>query len=59
MVCYFCVERQALPQSIDKNRAVGIDVGLNKYVVLSNEASFKNPRFLIKTEKKLKKAQKS
>jgi len=53
----FCVERQALPKDIDKNRAVGIDVGLNKYAVLSNEASFENPRFLIKTEKKLKKAQ--
>src|SRR5690625_1102130 len=53
----FCVERQALPIDIDKNRAVGIDVGLNKYAVLSNKASFENPRFLIKTEKKLKKAQ--
>src|SRR5690625_4765280 len=53
----FCVERQALPKNIDKNRAVGIDVGLNKYAVLSNEASFENPRILIKTEKKLKRAQ--
>ena len=53
----FCVERQALPQSINKNRAVGIDVGLNKYAVLSNEVSFENPRFLTKTEKKLKQAQ--
>ena len=53
----FCVERQALPQSIDKNCAVGLDVGLTKYAVLSNETSFKNPRFLVKTEKKLKKAQ--
>src|SRR5690625_4146730 len=53
----FCVERQALPRSIDKKSAVGIDVGLNKYAVLSNEASFENPRFLIKTEKRLKKAQ--
>src|SRR5699024_3262047 len=54
----FCVERQALPKNIDKNRAVGIDVGLNKYAVLSNEASFENPRFLIKTERKLKRVQK-
>src|SRR5699024_6237288 len=35
----FCVERQVLPMDIDKNRAVGIDVGLNKYAVLSNETS--------------------
>src|SRR5699024_485971 len=54
----FCVERQVLPKDIDKNRAVGIDVGLNKYAVLSNETSFENPRFLIKTERKLKRAQK-
>src|SRR5699024_1259388 len=54
----FCVERQALPKAIDKNCAVGIDVGLNKYAVLSNAASFENPRFLIKTERKLKRAQK-
>jgi putative transposase len=53
----FSVERQALPRSIDRNNAVGIDVGLNKYAVLSNEQSFENPRFLIKTEKLLKKAQ--
>src|SRR5690625_625134 len=53
----FCVERQALPRSIDEKRAVGIDVGISKYAVLSNKASFENARYLIKTEKKLKKAQ--
>lgn len=53
----FCVERQALPLSIDRNRAVGIDVGLHKYAVLSNEAAFENPRYFTRTEKKLKRAQ--
>src|SRR5699024_1118154 len=54
----FCVERQALPKAIDKNCAVGIDVGLNKYAVLSNEAEFEIPRVLIKTERKQKRVQK-
>lgn len=53
----FCVERQALPTKIDRNLAVGIDVGLNKYAVLSNDTAFENPRFLIKTEMKQKRAQ--
>ncbi|WP_408011782.1 RNA-guided endonuclease InsQ/TnpB family protein [Pseudalkalibacillus sp. A8] len=55
----FCVERQALPPSIDTNRAIGIDVGLNKYAVLSNGLEIKNPRFLRKKEKQLKKAQRT
>ncbi|MCM3654792.1 RNA-guided endonuclease InsQ/TnpB family protein [Metabacillus litoralis] len=53
----FCVERQAIPTSIDSNNAVGIDVGLNKYAVLSNGLEYDNPRFLRKKEKQLKKAQ--
>ncbi|MEH6946943.1 RNA-guided endonuclease TnpB family protein [Bacillus sp. JJ634] len=53
----FCVERQALPSTIDTNLAVGIDVGLNKYAVLSNGLEYENPRFLRKKEKQLKKAQ--
>ena len=53
----FCVERQALPTIIDSNHAVGIDVGLNKYAVLSNGSEYENPRFLRKKEKQLKKAQ--
>ncbi len=53
----FCVERPALPLSIDSHNAVGIDVGLNKYAVLSNGMEYENPRFLRKKEKQLKKAQ--
>jgi len=53
----FCVERQALPATIDTNNAIGIDVGLNKYAILSNGSEYENPRFLRKKEKQLKKAQ--
>lgn len=53
----FCVERQALPTTIDTNNAIGIDVGINKYAVLSNGSEYENPRFLRKKEKQLKKAQ--
>lgn len=53
----FSVERQALPIDIDINNAIGIDVGINKYAVLSNGLEYENPRFLRKKEKQLKKAQ--
>jgi putative transposase len=53
----FSVVRQALPASIDTNNVIGIDVGLNKYAVLSNGSEYDNPRFLRKKEKQLKKAQ--
>ena len=53
----FSVERQALPKSMDSTNAIGIDVGLKKYAVLSNGREYENPRFLRKKEKKLKKAQ--
>ena len=43
--------------SIDLNHAIGIDVGLYKYAVLSNGTEYENPRFLRKKEKQLKKAQ--
>ncbi|MEH6892086.1 RNA-guided endonuclease TnpB family protein [Bacillus sp. JJ864] len=53
----FSVERQVVPSDIDTNRAVGIDVGLYKYTVLSNGLEYENPRFLREKEKQLKKAQ--
>ncbi|MCM3734550.1 transposase [Bacillus cytotoxicus] len=53
----FSVERQVVPSDIDTNRAVGIDVGLHKYAVLSNGLEYENPRFLREKEKQLKKAQ--
>ncbi len=53
----FCVERRALPSAIDTDNSIGIDVGLNKYAVLSNGKEYENPRFLRKKEKQLRKAQ--
>ncbi|KAB7709030.1 transposase [Bacillus aerolatus] len=53
----FSVERQASLSSLDVNHAVGIDVGIHKYAVLSNGKEFENPTFLRKKEKQLKKAQ--
>jgi putative transposase len=46
-----------LPTNIDSDNVVGVDVGLNKYAVLSNGLEYENPRFLRKKEKQLKKAQ--
>jgi putative transposase len=53
----FCVKRQASPLAIDNTNAIGLDVGLNKFAVLSNGVDYENPRFLRKKEKRLKKAQ--
>ena len=53
----FSVERQGLPSEIDPNNAIGIDVGLYKYAVLSDGREFENPTFLRKKEKQLKMAQ--
>ena len=53
----FSVERQVIPSKVDSNNSIGIDVGLNKYAVLSNGLEYENPRFLRKKEKQLKKAQ--
>ncbi|OZU89437.1 transposase [Virgibacillus indicus] len=53
----FSVERQVYPAPINRDLAVGIDVGLNKYAVLSDGSCHENPRFLRQTEKKLKRAQ--
>jgi putative transposase len=53
----FCVERQEVPSEIDTNNAIGIDVGLHKYAVLSDGREVENPTFLRKKEKQLKMAQ--
>lgn len=55
----FCVERQAASSSIDLKNAVGVDVGIHQYAVLSNGATYENPRFLRKQEKQLKKTQRT
>lgn len=53
----FSVERQATPAQVDPSNAIGIDVGLSQFAVLSNGQEMENPRFLRKKEKALKKAQ--
>ncbi|OAK67450.1 RNA-guided endonuclease InsQ/TnpB family protein [Lederbergia galactosidilytica] len=53
----FCVEGQALPTTLDIHNAIGIDVGINQYAVLSNGLEHENPRFLRKKERQLKKTQ--
>lgn len=53
----FSVERQAVLPTICTDQAIGIDVGINKYAVLSNGMEYENPRFLRKKERQLKKAQ--
>lgn len=55
----FCVARQVIPSDINKNNAVGVDVGINKYVVLSNGLEYENPKFLRKKQKQLKRTQQS
>ena len=42
---------------IDKNNAIGIDVGITNFYTDSNGNTISNPKFLEKTEKKLIKAQ--
>ena len=52
----FCVERHVIPIVSLDNKFTGIDVGINKFAVLSNGEEIQNPKFLRKEEKKLKKA---
>jgi putative transposase len=52
----FCVEVEAQPLPESKDR-IGVDVGLNEFVVLSNGDVIHNPRFFRVEEKRLAKAQ--
>ncbi|HIH61281.1 MAG TPA: transposase [Methanobacteriales archaeon] len=47
-------ETEPLPKT---GRAVGIDVGINHFCVNSDGKAFENPKFIDKTLKKIKKAQ--
>src|SRR5690606_33305721 len=47
-------EVQELPKT---NSAVGIDVGLKEFAILSDGTKYENPKWLRKLEKKLAKAQ--
>ncbi|MED2737047.1 transposase [Bacillus toyonensis] len=54
----FCVEKHVNQGIIcDANKTTGIDVGINKFAVLSNGEEVQNPTFLRKNEHKLKRAQ--
>lgn len=54
----FSVERHVNQSvSLDTHKTTGIDVGIKKFVVLSNGEEIQNPKFLRQEEKKLKKAQ--
>jgi putative transposase len=48
------VERQLLPQN---DKAMGIDVGLSSFAVLSDGAEIENPHMLKKQQKRLRRAQ--
>src|SRR5699024_11115277 len=54
----FSVERHVNKTVEFSNQSTGIDVGIEKFAVLSDGTEIQNPRFLRKTEKKLKRAQK-
>ena len=50
----FCCEVQ-VPKIVHSNKEmIGIDVGLENFATLSNNKVIENPRFLIKSEKRLK-----
>lgn len=44
---------------IDENKAVGVDLGIKTFAILSDGASIANPKFLRKSLKKLKRLQRS
>ena len=53
--CFSCeVEREALPTN---DQAVGIDVGLNSFAVLSDGTEIENPRYFGKMQQRLRRAQ--
>ena len=53
--CFSCmVESEPLPAN---DRAVGIDVGLNSFAVLSDGTEIENPRYFRKMQKRLRRAQ--
>ncbi|HVH70507.1 MAG TPA: transposase [Candidatus Dormibacteraeota bacterium] len=53
--CFSCVvEREPLPSN---DQAVGIDVGLSSFAVLSDGREIANPRLLKRTQKRLRRAQ--
>jgi putative transposase len=54
----FSIDQERIEQTRHTNRMLGIDVGLNHFYTDSDGNKVKNPRFLRKAEKALKRAQK-
>jgi putative transposase len=52
-----CVEQEAKEEINLTNNNIGIDVGIKDFLVTSNGEKIENPKFLEKSEKKLKKFQ--
>lgn len=48
---------QDIKEHPNKDKAIGMDMGLSSFATLSNGEKIENPRFLVKAEKKLKRAQ--
>ena len=54
----FCIDVERTEQFIPTGKAIGIDVGLNHFYTDSDGDTVPNPRYLRKSEKALKRAQK-
>lgn len=55
--CQFCIDQDRLQNCSPTNNYLGLDVGLDSFYTDSNGQKVDNPRFLRKSEKKLKKLQ--
>ncbi|MGL5805864.1 MAG: RNA-guided endonuclease InsQ/TnpB family protein [Xenococcaceae cyanobacterium] len=53
----FCVDQDRLEKAEQTNNIIGLDVGLESFYTDSNGEKVENPRYLRKSEKKLKKLQ--
>ncbi len=54
----FCIDVERTGKSISTGIAIGIDVGVNHFYTDSDGDTVPNPRYLRKSEKALKRAQK-
>ncbi|MBU1037399.1 transposase [Patescibacteria group bacterium] len=50
----FCCETETQPVKHPSAEKIGIDVGINNFVTLSNGETVDNPKFLIKSKKRIK-----
>jgi putative transposase len=54
----FCIDTERLEKREPTGKTIGLDVGLNQFYTDSNGQTVENPRFLRKSERALKRAQK-